>query len=300
MRKLYAWGLAAILLSASGGAVACAQGRGFVPVQGQTLPARVDEALKLARARAARSRFWLAYEFNLRGGVAIDSVPGLSGVATGKVGEFETRRAGLFMLYEPGAASPSEIKVLSLDQTPAVGGLPAFWLEKSANEESLQFLQGLLKARPSGPAAQQAVVAIALHDDPSVAAVLRQVLQNSQDVPVRTTAVAWLGRLPGQLPLLAELAREGREQPEVRHAAVTAIAKGREPAFLSTLEDLYNNAAADRDLKAHIIRVAAKSEDKGAAAEFLVKVAENEPDEDLRRQALTSINKKLYRRKARQ
>ncbi|HEX5706604.1 MAG TPA: HEAT repeat domain-containing protein [Pyrinomonadaceae bacterium] len=294
MRKLYICGVLTILWLAT--VAACAHGGKLVEGSSQNLTAKADAALELARARPTRTRFWLAQEFSLREGVAIDSVPGVSGIATGKLGEFETKRAGLFLLYEPDAATIVDLKILSLDRDPDVGGLPVFWVERAGDEESLELLRRVLRSNPSGAVAQQAVVAVALHDEASVPTLLQQIVRDARDVPVRATAVSWLGRLPGQADLLAGLVRDEREPADVRHAAVTAIAKGREPASLPTLESLYR-ALADKELKAHIIRTVAKSEDKGAASEFLIRVAESEPDESLRQQALTSINKKLYRRK---
>ena len=59
-----------------------AQSKSFVPVEGPNLKAKMDKAIATGRTNVPNGRFWVAYEFEARPGVAVDFeiVDGAGGV----------------------------------------------------------------------------------------------------------------------------------------------------------------------------------------------------------------------------
>ncbi len=112
---------------------------------------------------------------------------------------------------------------------------------------------------------------------------------------MRKTAIFWLGRSPGKLSLLADLARDKDESFRIRKAAVFAIGMGREPAVLEVLQSLYK-AVADPQLKKQIIFSASMNESEDEAVNFLIGVARQDPDRQLRKQAIFWLGQKAGRR----
>src|SRR6267142_886086 len=51
---------------------AAGQTRNFTPVEGATLKAKMESAVTAGRANAPGGRFWVAYQFEARPGVAVD------------------------------------------------------------------------------------------------------------------------------------------------------------------------------------------------------------------------------------
>ena len=49
-----------------------AQNRTFIPVEGATLKAKIDSAVVAGRGNTPGGRFWVAYQFETRPGVATD------------------------------------------------------------------------------------------------------------------------------------------------------------------------------------------------------------------------------------
>ena len=68
----------AIVLVLAGAIVA--QVRPFIPVEGASLKAKIDNAIAQGRANAQGGRFWVGYQFEARPGVAILGGAGRGGV----------------------------------------------------------------------------------------------------------------------------------------------------------------------------------------------------------------------------
>lgn len=266
------------------------------------LEARIEAAKKGARESngARRGQFFRsAYSFNIRPGVAVDNVPGIGGgIATGNVGEYETRNAGISLLHDAETGGVVRVEIYNLDRRRDDDVHAVNWLGHASNDESLGLLWKIVGSNvKSEAAAEDAVVAIALHDDARVGGMLRELVHKALPDEVRMAAIAWLGRMPEQISFLSNLVRDERESLAVREQAVISIAKSRDPSALATLQNLYA-AVSSRDVKERIIRAAAKTEPKESAADFLVGVAETDADFGLREQALATLRKKLRRQSA--
>jgi hypothetical protein len=49
-----------------------AQAKSFIPVEGATLKAKIDNAIAAGRSNAVNGRLWFAYKFYVRPGVGVD------------------------------------------------------------------------------------------------------------------------------------------------------------------------------------------------------------------------------------
>jgi HEAT repeat protein len=159
----------------------------------------------------------------------------------------------------------------------------------------LNYLRGLAEAAPSpttttnaGLLNQHATLAIAIHDDARVGALLKGFAGSSRHPKVRSTAVYWLGQIGGETDFLAGIVRNNSETKDVRRQAAHAIGESRDRAALSTLQSLYDGIT-ERDVKRGIIHAVAGNENKDGATAFLLKVAKTDADKDSRRTAVHAI-----------
>jgi HEAT repeat protein len=280
----------------------------FVRVDGAGLNSKLDAAARLARGNNQAARYWTAYQFDVRPGVAIDmewrkengkSVP-VGGTRVGS--QYETRNLGVFLLREAGGDGFTRVEVYNLDRPHDYGGYPVYWLGRAGSDESLTLLKGLAESETSAKVAEHAVTAIALHDDARAASMLEEFVRRSQNEHLRKQAVFWLGQVDGAHPLLAELVRNEEEKPEVRKQAAFAIGVSKNPAALAALESLYAEVKA-REVRKQIIFAASinGNHDEGranseAGVDFLIRVAGSEPDRGLKKQALFWLGQKAGER----
>lgn len=273
-----------------------AQSRSFIPVEGANLQAKMETAARQARAASPPTRFWTAYSFDVRPGVAVDvefigdngsvvvngSFEGnvyLDGSAVLSFGsDVQTRNLGVFILREPERNTVARVEVFNLERRREYSRLPVYWLGRAANEESLNFLRGLITSSESSEVAADATRALALHDDERTGDILEELVRTSRVEKVRAQALSWLGRMPStaaRQAFLADLARNELESPEVRARAIGAFGQSRDAATLTTLVSLYNTLD-DRDLKRRALASIARNANRDAAANFLLKVAATE------------------------
>ncbi|HEX8183659.1 MAG TPA: hypothetical protein VF747_02875, partial [Blastocatellia bacterium] len=99
-----------------------AQREGFIPVEGASLKSKLDTAT--SQGRAKQSKFWAAYSFDVRPGVAIDveyndgrgNTTIVNGSSVSMNSRVETRNVGIFLLYEPSAGAIERIELYNLDR----------------------------------------------------------------------------------------------------------------------------------------------------------------------------------------
>jgi HEAT repeat protein len=275
-----------------------AQRPGFIPVDGPNLRSRIDSAIRLGRA--AQARFWTAYAFDVRPGVSVDvewegKKTFVDGTSISFDSTRETRNLGVFMLREPNDGAVARVEVYNLDRAREYSGYRAYWLGRAGNEESLNLLRELVEGRQAARVSEHATMAIGLHDDPRVAGMLKNFVQQSSVEKARTTAVFWLGQVGGETSFLADLVRNENEAREVRKQAAFAIGISKDRAALSTLQSLYP-AVTNRDVKNQIIFAASINEDKDAAVNFLIDVAGKDTDHESRKQAIFWLGQKAGER----
>ncbi|MDT7779101.1 MAG: hypothetical protein QOC99_1613 [Acidobacteriota bacterium] len=276
----------------------------FTPVQGSTLQAKQEAAVSQAAA-ARQARFWTAYSFDVRPGVAVDvefvSDDGRfqmngnwemsdSGLVLNYPG-LETRSLGVFALRD-STGLVERVEIYNLARRHEYASYPVYWMGRVSNEESLGFLRTVAESNKSTELAADAVSAIALHDDRRVPEVLQSIARNSTSQDVRARAVRALGDPPvadGTREYLGQLARDERESLEVRRAAVNAYGRSRDAQALSFLQSLYGSLT-NRDLRRSALAQIARNENRTAAVAFLIRVAtQTDAEQELRRMAVARL-----------
>ncbi len=271
---------------------------GFMAVDGPNLRSRMDAAVKLGRA--ASTRFWTAYAFDVRPGVSVDADWGgrrSSGDGTNISFDStrETRNLGVFLLRESNDGAIARVEVYNLERDREFSGYRVYWLGRASNEESLNLLRALVEGQQVVRVSEHATMAIALHDDARVGGMLKNFVQQSSVEKVRTSAVFWLGQIGGETPFLADLVRNESESREVRKQGAFAIGVSKDSAALSTLQTLYPSVT-HRDVKNQIIFAASINENKDAAVNFLIDVAGKDTDRESRKQAIFWLGQKAGER----
>ena len=285
-------------------AQAASQTSTFIAVEGADLNAKMEAAIKRARSSSPPTPFWTAYAFDVRPGVAVDpNVREFHGymnmgggtnvfIGTSNGMTVETRNLGIFILRDATGAAVTRIEVYNLERRREYSRYPVYWLGRADNEESLNFLRGLVEPSTQTARAyliaEHATLALALHDDARVADLLKNLVRGSANPKVRATSVFWLGQIGGQQGFLSDIVRNEREDADLRAHAAHAIGESRDPTALTSLQSLYETVS-DRKVRRSIIHAVSNNENRTAATSFLLKVAKTDTDREARRQAIHQL-----------
>jgi HEAT repeat protein len=271
----------------------------FTTVEGADLAARLEAAS--GRARNGKTPYWSAYAFDVRPGVAVD--PGIqefhgsmntigdTAVFVGTTASgmtVETRNLAIFLLRDPGNNQIARMEIYNLERKREYAGYPVYWLGRANNEESLNYLKGLADAASMNMLSERAVLGISLHDDNRVASLLQNYIRTSQNPRIRSSSVYWLGQVGGEQAFLADLVRNEAEDKKVRRQAAHAIGESRERGALTLLQGLYDTVK-ELEVRRAIINAAGNNQEQEAALAFLLKVARNDPEQQVRRAAVHQI-----------
>jgi HEAT repeat protein len=292
----------ALVLSIFAGAIA--QTKNFTPVEGANLKAKIDSAVTQGRSSAPGGRFWVAYQFEVRPGVAVDfeivSSTGVisisnDGWSTMDDPRYETRDLGVFMMYENARDGFTRVDIYNLKRSREFSGYPVYWAGKASNEESLNYLKSIVDS--SVPEVKRlsdrAVYAIALHDDARVESILVELIKRPVTESIRNRAILWLSYTPesqAKNNLLAEIVRNDREPSEARQQAMSSLGMSRAATTLPLLENMYETMTS-RELKRRALTGIGRNDNRDAAANYLIRVAENERDIELRKSAIANLGR---------
>ncbi len=271
------------------------QNQSFIKVDGPDLKSVMEAAIR--QGRGEQKRFWVAYSFDIRSGIAFDAVIIGSGgsrtVINGSMvnSRFETRNVGIFLLHEKGGGPIVRAEIYNLERERDYSGYPVYWLGRVGAEQSLNLLRGLVGTAGSNEVADRLTDAIGAHDDPRVAAVLKDLIRNSKIERARASAVSWLGHFPGETPFLAALVRDERESLEVRKEAAEAIGDSSDAEAPAALQSLYRSVS-HREVKREILDAISDGRSEEQAVNFLIEVAQREPDRELRKEAIEGLGEK--------
>jgi HEAT repeat protein len=164
-------------------------------------------------------------------------------------------------------------------------------LGRSRESAILSTLRGLYDAVNNRQVKESLLYSISKNDDQKGAVdFLSRVLKSEPDRQLKEAAVHQLGRIPGTQAMLVELARNEQESREVREAAVHAIGRSDTPSTFSTLEGLYRSVS-DAQVRESIIHAVGRKQDEKTAINFLVQVAKNDADRNLRENAIHRLGK---------
>jgi len=268
----------------------------FTQVDGADLNARLEAAR--GRGRSGSSPYWSAWGFDVRPGVAVDpNVREFHGsmntmgdmsifIGTTANGQpVETRNLGIFVLRDPGNSQVTRMEIYNLERKREYAGYPVFWLGRSNNEESLNYLRPLVEGGTANTLTDRALLAIALHDDARVTDILKTFVRKSTLLKVRSSAVYWLGQSSGEQGFLADIVRDAGEDIKLRQRAAYAVGESHDRAAMTTVQSLYDTVS-EKEIRRSLIRAASGNEDKDAALAFVLKVARNDADREARRTAI--------------
>jgi len=280
------------------------QNKNFIPVEGATLKAKIDGAIVAGKANAVQGRFWVAYQFEVRPGVAVDFevVDSAGGIYISSDGTSlmldprnETRELGLFFMYDAARESFIRADIYNLRRTHEYSNYPVYWAGRISNEESVDFLKSIVDspALPLKQLAERAMFAIALHDDARVDALLTEMIRRPLDEPLRSRAIHWLGNTPetaSKDSLFTEIVRNNQESTQARQAAMSALAMSRSAGVLPVLENLFETMTT-HELKRRALTGLSRNDNSDAAASYLIRVAESDKDMELRKTAIASLGR---------
>ena len=285
--------------------VIAAQTKSFIPVDGASLKARLESAIVAGKAaNTPQGRFWVGYQFEVRPGVAIDfEIVDSSGSfyisndGTSMMGDprYETRELGLFLLFDTQRDSFIRAEVYNLRRQHEFSNYPVYWAGRISNEESLNYLKSIVDspAPEINRLAERATFAIALHDDARVDAMLIEMIRRPVADPLRSRAIYWLGNTPEtqtKNTLFTEIVRNNQESSDVRQQAMSALAMSRSAQTLPLLQNLFETMTT-RELKRGALRGIARNDNADGAATYLIRVAENEKDIELRKSAVANLGR---------
>ena len=283
---------------------ALAQTKNFIPVEGATLKARVDNAIIQGRAGPQGGRFWVGYQFESRPGVAIDFevVDSNGGVYFSMDGtsmtfdsRYETRELGWFLLFDAQREVFTRAEVYNLRRPHEFSGYPVYWTGRAGNDESLNYLKFFIDSasKEINRLADRATFAVALHDDARVESILTDIIRRPISEPVRSRAIYWLGYTPDsptKNSLLAEIVRNPQESGDARQQAMSALAMSRTTSTLPLLENLFETMTG-RELKRRALNGIARNDNRDGAATYLIRIAETEKEVELRKSAISSLGR---------
>ncbi|HSQ24941.1 MAG TPA: HEAT repeat domain-containing protein [Pyrinomonadaceae bacterium] len=282
-------------------AAAVAQTKSFTPVEGANLKAKIDNAVAQGRSQG---RFWVGYQFEVRPGVAIDfEIVGPSGTfsisndgwSIMDDSRYETRELGLFLFYEGERDKFTRAEIYNLRREHQFSGYPVYWAGRATNEESLNYLKSIIDsgAPEINRLSDRAAFAIALHDDARVESILTEMIKRPVAESIRNRAIYWLGYTPesqAKNTFLADIVRNQHESSDARLQAMSALGMSRAAATLPLLETMYDTVSS-RDLKRRALTGIARNDNRDGAATYLIRIAENENDIELRKSAIANLGR---------
>ena len=278
------------------------QPKAFIPVEGATLKAKIDNAIVAGRANAVNGHFWVAYQFEVRPAVAVDiEIVNGDGVyvwnneSVTSDPRYETRELGFFMMYDTQRDAFTRADIYNLRRDHEYGNYPVYWAGRINNEESLNYLKSLVDI-PSPEAnglGSRALYAISLHDDARVEAILTEFVRRPAGDAVRFRAINLLGTTPetqAKNTLLADIVRNTQENNATRQTALASLSMSRSAAMLPVFQNLFETMPT-RELKRMALRGIGRNDNSDAAATYLIRVAENEKDLELRKSAIANLGR---------
>lgn len=255
---------------------------------------RISRARNEAADLRLATRYWLAYGFDVIPGVAVDmeviNTDGSTNTFTMMSGGFETRRLGLFSLYEPDSDQVIRIETYNLDRRRNYNGYPVYWLGDVAPDQGAAYLAGLLAADENGMLGDRVVMGLALHDDPAAARELRRIVQSDMSSDRRASAVSWLGHRGETPAFFSDIAEDEEETGRIRKNAISALARRGDIETMKLLQSLYGKIK-DREIKKRIISAMTYDRFGDEVGAFLLKTAQDSgEDREVRKQAINRLS----------
>jgi hypothetical protein len=133
----------------------------------------------------------------------------------------------MLVLVRRQAGATTRVRALSWSCAIDAGGLPLVWLDDVRAEDSVRFLDGVMRgAGTQREAMDSAMIALATHAEPSAADALVAAGRQDRSGEVRSQALFWLSQKAGRRALeVISDAVEKDPESEVRQQAVFALSQ---------------------------------------------------------------------------
>jgi HEAT repeats len=234
----------------------------FINVEGGSLNEKVDRAFKQFKSSSQGETLWIAYHFPAREGASYGPFTGMiyydNGIRLER--RDDPAQAAVFILADATGSQPKfkSIRTLNMSEPYVFEDRPVYWLGNVDAAQSITMLEGVMRAeKDSKDLPRGAMRAIAVHDNPRV------------------------------VPLLKEVATK-ETNTELQRSAVSNLARVKTPESLDVLIDLYDNATVD-SVKEEIIGGIARDESRKATDKLLA-IAKNDPNPKMRQRAIRRLS----------
>lgn len=165
-------------------------------------------------------------------------------------------------------------------------------IESLGEQEDAPSLQALERiatdANADSDLQRAAVEAIGERPEKEAAPLLMKIVKTHPQSRARREAIERLGEIPGQTAFLVDLARDEAQSLDARKEAISALAESDEAGAVSTLQSLYLSIS-DREMKREILNSVEDSENENEAITFLLEVARNDADREMRERAISAL-----------
>ena len=269
------------------------------PVTADTLASRVTAA------RSAGRSTWLAWQAPSKlDGVACcwsrreSRQSGACSLASESYGMNTSREEGspkdatLLVYAHVTAGGVDRIRVFSGSCEVDRAGESVQDLASVPPSESVNFLGGLLGGGDSGRESKRrqdsALMAIALHDDPSADGVLERAARENSEKQIRKTAAFWLGNTREQAGYDALVRLRTSEDVDFRQHLTFAFSQSKAKGAPTTLIDMARNDPSPKVRGQALFWIAQKAQKKSDAD--VIRTAVDDPDTDVKKQAVFALS----------
>jgi len=234
----------------------------FINIDGSSLNEKIERAFKQFKGSGQGETLWIAYHFPARDGMAYGPFTGMVYYDNGI--KLERRddpaQAAVFLLTDATGSNPKfkSVRTLNLSEPYVFEDRPIYWLGDIDAAQSLTLLEAEIRTEnESKELAKGSLRAIAVHDNPRV------------------------------ITLLKDIAKKDTND-EIQRAAVSNLARLKTPQSLDVLIELYDSSSID-SIKEEIIGGIARDESRKATDKLLA-IAKNDPNPKLRQRAIRRLS----------
>ena len=217
-----------------------------------------------------------------------------SGPSVVNVSDQEPERSGrLLLFFRMEGGRPRRLRVFTDDCVIDAGGMPVIWLEGVRPADSVAWLARFDGGRESDHEGSEisrdrAIMAIALHDDPSADVALERFASSAFPAETRKKTVFWLGNARGVRgwEILARLAQDDPSD-DVRKQVTFALSQSPVPQALSTLISVSRHDSSAHVRSQALFWLAHKAGDKAAVA--ITDAISDDPETEVKKKAVFAL-----------
>jgi hypothetical protein len=202
----------------------------------------------------------------------------------------------MLVLLRAEQRSMGKLRTFSEDCQIDAGGLMVHWLTGVSPAESIALLRDYVRATSAGEDEQagrrlsdSAIMAIALHADPTADRALDDFAAAGQPEKIREQAIFWMGSARGRggFERLRRIVREDAS-PRIREKAIFALHVNKEPA---SVDEIIRAAKEDSSARVRGQALFWLAQRAGAkASEAITEAIENDPETEVKKRAVFALS----------